>query len=75
MQRALAAKSISHAQSGLMIGGLIKYLMAVIIVIPGIALYGILKKSNFCILMNCIMQHSFRFVRFCLRTSSQGQFA
>ena len=42
MQRALAAKSISHAQSGLMIGGLIKYLMAIIIVIPGIALYGIL---------------------------------
>lgn len=45
MQRALAAKSISHAQSGLMIGGLIKYLMAVIIVIPGIALYGILGDS------------------------------
>ena len=45
MQRALAAKSIAHAQSGLMIGGLIKYLMAVIIVIPGIALYGILGDS------------------------------
>jgi SSS family solute:Na+ symporter len=45
MQRALAAKSISHAQSGLMIGGLIKYLMAIIIVIPGIALYGILGDS------------------------------
>ena len=45
MQRALAAKSVSHAQSGLMIGGLIKYLMAVIIVIPGIALYGILGDS------------------------------
>ena len=29
MQRALAAKSVSHAQSGLMIGGLIKYLMVV----------------------------------------------
>ena len=28
-----------------MIGGLIKYLMAVIIVIPGIALYGILGDS------------------------------
>ncbi len=42
MQRALAAKNVAHAQTGLMVGGLIKYLMAVIIVIPGIALYGIL---------------------------------
>ena len=42
MQRALAAKSISHAQTGLMIGGLIKFVMAVIIIVPGIALYGIL---------------------------------
>ena len=42
MQRALAAKNVVHAQTGLMVGGLIKYLMAVIIVIPGIALYGIL---------------------------------
>jgi SSS family solute:Na+ symporter len=45
MQRALAAKSVSHAQSGLMIGGFIKYIMAIIIVIPGIALYGILGDS------------------------------
>ena len=42
MQRALAAKSVGHAQTGLMVGGLIKYFMAVIIVVPGIALYGIL---------------------------------
>ena len=42
IQRALAAKSISHAQTGLMVGGLIKFVMAVIIIIPGIALYGIL---------------------------------
>ena len=42
MQRALAARSISHAQTGLMVGGLIKFFMAVIIIIPGIALYGIL---------------------------------
>lgn len=42
MQRAIAAKSLSHAQTGLMMGGLIKYLMAIIIVVPGIALYGIL---------------------------------
>ena len=45
MQRALAAKSIAHAQTGLMVGGLIKYLMAVLIVVPGIALYGILGDS------------------------------
>ena len=32
MQRALAAKSVTHAQTGLMVGGLIKYFMAVIII-------------------------------------------
>ena len=45
MQRALAAKSVAHAQAGLLAGGLIKYLMAIIIIIPGIALYGILGNS------------------------------
>lgn len=45
MQRALAAKSVGHAQTGLLVGGLIKYLMAVIIIVPGIALYGILGDS------------------------------
>ena len=45
MQRALAAKSVVHAQAGLLAGGLIKYLMAIIIIIPGIALYGILGDS------------------------------
>ena len=45
MQRALAAKSITHAQTGLMMGGLIKFLMAVIIIVPGIALYGILGDN------------------------------
>ena len=45
MQRALAAKSVAHAQAGLLAGGLIKYLMAVIIIIPGIALYGVLGDS------------------------------
>jgi SSS family solute:Na+ symporter len=34
MQRALAAKTVGHAQAGLLAGGLIKYLMAVIIIIP-----------------------------------------
>ena len=45
MQRALAAKSVAHAQAGLLAGGLIKYFMAIIIIIPGIALYGILGDS------------------------------
>ena len=45
MQRALAAKSVVHAQAGLLAGGLIKYLMAILIIIPGIALYGILGDS------------------------------
>ena len=45
MQRAIAAKNLAHAQSGLMLGGLIKYFMAIIIVIPGIALYSILGDS------------------------------
>ena len=45
MQRALAAKSVAQAQTGLMVGGLIKYFMAVIIIVPGIALYGILGDS------------------------------
>ena len=45
MQRAIAAKTVSHAQTGLMVGGLIKYLMAIIIIIPGIALYGVLGDT------------------------------
>lgn len=45
IQRALAAKSVGHAQTGLMVGGLIKYFMAVIIIVPGIALYGILGNQ------------------------------
>ena len=45
MQRAIAAKNLSQAQSGLMIGGFLKYLMAIVIIIPGIALFGILGDS------------------------------
>ena len=44
MQRAIAAKTVSHAQTGLMVGGLIKYLMAIIIIIPGIALYRCFRR-------------------------------
>lgn len=46
MQRSLAAKSLREAQIGLMVGGALKYVMAVLIVIPGIALYGILKEQG-----------------------------
>ncbi len=46
MQRSLAAKSLRHAQVGLMVGGVMKYVMAVLIVVPGIALYGILGDNG-----------------------------
>lgn len=46
MQRSLAAKSLRHAQIGLMTGGVMKYVMAVLIVVPGIALYGILGEGG-----------------------------
>ncbi|MDT0607681.1 SLC5 family protein [Croceitalea rosinachiae] len=42
IQRSLAARSLKDAQTGLMIGGVMKYLMALIVIIPGIALAGIL---------------------------------
>jgi SSS family solute:Na+ symporter len=45
VQRSLAAKSLKDAQIGLMVGGLMKYLMAAIIVVPGIALAGILGEN------------------------------
>lgn len=46
MQRSLAARSLREAQIGLMVGGVMKYVMAVIIVVPGIALVGILGKNG-----------------------------
>ena len=39
--RALTARSVAHAQTG-PVGGVLKYFMAIIIVVPGIALYGLL---------------------------------
>ncbi|MEE9230839.1 MAG: sodium/solute symporter [Acidobacteriota bacterium] len=42
LQRALAARSLRHAQIGLLVGGALKYLMVLIIIVPGIALAGIL---------------------------------
>lgn len=46
MQRSLAAESLQQAQIGLMVGGLMKYVMAVLIVVPGIALVGILGENG-----------------------------
>lgn len=46
IQRSLAAKNVREAQIGLMAGGLMKYLMAVIIIVPGIALVGILGEQG-----------------------------
>ncbi len=45
IQRSLAAKNLKEAQKGLLVGGVLKYLMALIIVVPGIALYGILGEG------------------------------
>jgi SSS family solute:Na+ symporter len=45
LQRALAAKSVRHAQVGLLASGVLKYLMALIIVVPSIALAGLLKDK------------------------------
>jgi len=46
MQRSLAAKSLRDAQVGLMVGGVMKYFMAIIIIIPGIALYGMMGEGG-----------------------------
>jgi len=46
IQRSLAAKNLREAQIGLMVGGVTKYLMAAIIVLPGIALVGILGDNG-----------------------------
>jgi SSS family solute:Na+ symporter len=45
VQRSLAARSLKEAQIGLMVGGIMKYLMAIIVIIPGIALAGILYNN------------------------------
>ena len=42
LQRALAAKDKRHAQLGLLVGGVMKYVMAIIVIVPGIALAGML---------------------------------
>lgn len=45
LQRALAAKDKRHAQIGLLVGAAMKYVMAVIVIVPGIALAGILLEQ------------------------------
>ena len=45
IQRSLAARSLKEAQIGLMVGGVLKYFMAILIIIPGIALAGILGDN------------------------------
>ena len=42
LQRALAAKNLREAQIGLLVGGALKYVMTAIIIIPGVALAGML---------------------------------
>ncbi|MEL7191140.1 MAG: sodium/solute symporter [Bacteroidota bacterium] len=46
IQRSLAARSLKDVQIGLMVGGLLKYMMAAIIIIPGIALVGVLGENG-----------------------------
>lgn len=46
VQRSLAARSLKDAQIGLLVGGVMKYFMAVLIVVPGIALLGILGDQG-----------------------------
>ena len=46
LQRSLAAANLRHAQVGLLVGGAFKYITATILVLPGIALIGILGRDN-----------------------------
>ena len=46
LQRALAARSLRDAQIGLLVGGVFKYLTAALIVLPGVALFGILGERE-----------------------------
>jgi len=45
LQRALAAKNLRHAQIGLLVGGIFKYITAAMVVIPSIALVGFLQEK------------------------------
>jgi SSS family solute:Na+ symporter len=45
LQRSLAARSLRDAQAGLLIGGFFKFVTAAMLVVPGIALVGILGQE------------------------------
>ncbi len=45
LQRALAARSVRDAQIGLLASGVLKYVIALVIVVPAIALAGLLKDN------------------------------
>jgi SSS family solute:Na+ symporter len=45
LQRSLAARSVRQAQLGLLGAGVLKYVMALIIVVPAVALAGLLKDT------------------------------
>jgi len=46
LQRSLAARSLRDAQVGLLVGGFFKFITAAMLVVPGIALVGILGSEN-----------------------------
>lgn len=46
LQRSLAARSLGHAQAGLLVGGLFKFVTAGMLVLPGVALVGILGQDR-----------------------------
>ena len=46
VQRSLAARSLREAQIGLMVGGVMKYVMAAVVILPGIALVGLVGKTG-----------------------------
>ena len=46
VQRSLAARSLREAQIGLMVGGAMKYVMAAVVILPGIALVGLVGKTG-----------------------------
>ena len=46
VQRSLAARSLREAQIGLLVGGAMKYVMAAVVILPGIALVGLVGESG-----------------------------
>jgi len=55
VQRSLAAKSLRHAQVGLIAGGIMKYYVALIVIVPGVALAGIVGKEILCAVFASLM--------------------